>query len=332
MPSRCVGACPTTPSRACTTWTRRRWRGAARVRSSGSPTSWAPSAARTSARCCRRCSTRAHGAQRKARRGVRPLQSRTLRSCPRASPRPRRSREPEATRARVHERQPARGARCAASRCSRCSPRARAYAGRTAGRRPRRPAGGGACPISSSSASFVAAVIGGAAALVGSSEWGDDGGTNTLRGSGDGTRHFVPQLGGPLEAPFPSEPQSISCYSTALLTGPDDALQGARRDARGSARQANRVGLDAGCSEWCSAAATGSRCRLRSSTTASSPGCRPTGARLDCVRMVDPRGSLAADALRAPRREGRPQVPDRRRPAGQLRLRWAASPSPTSCA
>jgi hypothetical protein len=69
-------------------------------------------------------------------------------------------------------------------------------------------------------ASFVAAVFGGAAALIGSSEWGEDGGVDTLRGSGDGTRHFVPQLGGPLEAPFPSEPQSISCYSTALLTGP----------------------------------------------------------------------------------------------------------------
>jgi L,D-transpeptidase catalytic domain len=69
-------------------------------------------------------------------------------------------------------------------------------------------------------ASFVAALIGGAAALVGSSEWGDDGGAKTLRDSGDGTRHFVPQLGGPLEAPFPSEPQSISCYSTALLTEP----------------------------------------------------------------------------------------------------------------
>jgi hypothetical protein len=69
-------------------------------------------------------------------------------------------------------------------------------------------------------ASFVAAVVGGAAALIGSSEWGDDGGAKTLRGSGDGTRHFVPQLGGPLEAPFPSEPQSISCYSTATLTRP----------------------------------------------------------------------------------------------------------------
>jgi len=70
-------------------------------------------------------------------------------------------------------------------------------------------------------ASFAAAVIGGAAALIGSSEWGDDGGTAALRGANDdGTRHFVPQLGGPLEAPFPSEPQSISCYSTAQLNGP----------------------------------------------------------------------------------------------------------------
>jgi hypothetical protein len=68
--------------------------------------------------------------------------------------------------------------------------------------------------------SFVAAVIGGAAALVGASEWGDDGGTTTLPGPDDGTKHFVPQLGGPLEAPFPSEPQSISCYSTAFANGP----------------------------------------------------------------------------------------------------------------
>jgi hypothetical protein len=68
---------------------------------------------------------------------------------------------------------------------------------------------------------FAAAVIGGAAAFVGSSEWGDQGGTAALRSSGDdGTKHFVPELGGPLEAPFPSEPQSISCYSTAFVHGP----------------------------------------------------------------------------------------------------------------
>ena len=43
--------------------------------------------------------------------------------------------------------------------------------------------------------SLTLAGTAGAAALIGSSEWGDDGGTETLRGSGDGTRHFVPQLG-----------------------------------------------------------------------------------------------------------------------------------------
>jgi hypothetical protein len=68
-------------------------------------------------------------------------------------------------------------------------------------------------------ASFVAAIIGGAAALVGFSEWGDNGGSNGVSGPDQGTRHFVPQLGGPLEAPFPSEPQSISCYSTAFVNG-----------------------------------------------------------------------------------------------------------------
>ena len=67
--------------------------------------------------------------------------------------------------------------------------------------------------------SFVAAVIGGAATWVGSSKWGDQGGTASLRTTDDGTKHFVPQLGGPLEAPFPSEPQSISCYSTAFVSG-----------------------------------------------------------------------------------------------------------------
>ena len=68
-------------------------------------------------------------------------------------------------------------------------------------------------------ASFVAAVIGGAAAFVGFSEWDDSGGTDTAAAD-DGTRHFVPSLGGPLEAPFPSEPDPITCYSTARITRP----------------------------------------------------------------------------------------------------------------
>ena len=68
---------------------------------------------------------------------------------------------------------------------------------------------------------FAAAMIGGAAAFVGLSEWGDDGGTSRAAQPppGEGTKHFVPQLGGPFEAPFPSEPQPISCYSTAYVAG-----------------------------------------------------------------------------------------------------------------
>ena len=70
--------------------------------------------------------------------------------------------------------------------------------------------------------SFAAAMIGGAAAFVGLSEWGgsDDGGTSrAAEPPGEGTKHFVPQLGGPFEAPFPSEPQPITCYSTAFVSG-----------------------------------------------------------------------------------------------------------------
>ena len=68
---------------------------------------------------------------------------------------------------------------------------------------------------------LAAALIGGAAAFVGLSEWGDDGGASRAAEppGGEGTKHFVPQLGGPFEAPFPSEPQPISCYSTAYAAG-----------------------------------------------------------------------------------------------------------------
>ena len=66
---------------------------------------------------------------------------------------------------------------------------------------------------------FVAAVIGGAAAFVGLAEWDDDGNTGAAQPPGSGTRHFVPQLGGPFEAPFPAEPQPIACFSTAFASG-----------------------------------------------------------------------------------------------------------------
>jgi L,D-transpeptidase catalytic domain len=71
--------------------------------------------------------------------------------------------------------------------------------------------------------SFAAAVIGGAAAFVGLSEWGSDDNaaapSPTEPARGETTKHFVPQLGGPFEAPFPSEPQPIDCYSIASTTG-----------------------------------------------------------------------------------------------------------------
>ena len=71
-------------------------------------------------------------------------------------------------------------------------------------------------------ASFVAAVIGGAAAFVGLSQWDDSGGgggTSAAQPPSEGMKHFVPQLGGPFEAPFPSDPEPLSCFSVAYTTG-----------------------------------------------------------------------------------------------------------------
>jgi hypothetical protein len=71
-------------------------------------------------------------------------------------------------------------------------------------------------------ASFVAAVIGGAAAFVGLSQWDDSGpggGTAAAQPPNEGMKHFVPQLGGPFEAPFPSDPEPLSCSSVASTRG-----------------------------------------------------------------------------------------------------------------
>jgi hypothetical protein len=67
---------------------------------------------------------------------------------------------------------------------------------------------------------FAAAVIGGAAAFVGLSQWGDEGTDRAAaQPTDDGTKHFTPQLGGPLEAPFPSVPEPTTCFSTAAVRG-----------------------------------------------------------------------------------------------------------------
>ena len=64
----------------------------------------------------------------------------------------------------------------------------------------------------------IAAIVG-AAGVVGATQFGDSQGV-VARGSGgggDGTRHFVPEKGGPLAAPFPTEPGDADCYSTASI-------------------------------------------------------------------------------------------------------------------
>lgn len=63
----------------------------------------------------------------------------------------------------------------------------------------------------------VAALLA-ALTIAGVSALGDDGEASASRDAGDdGTRHFVPEESGPAAAPFPSEPQEFSCYTTAYV-------------------------------------------------------------------------------------------------------------------
>jgi hypothetical protein len=64
----------------------------------------------------------------------------------------------------------------------------------------------------------IAALVG-AAGVIGATQFGDSE-RMVPRGSdggGDGTRDFVPEKGGPLAAPFPTEPGETACYSTASI-------------------------------------------------------------------------------------------------------------------
>jgi L,D-transpeptidase catalytic domain len=68
----------------------------------------------------------------------------------------------------------------------------------------------------------IASLVG-AAGIVGATQFGKTERIITPRVGGDGgddTRHFLPAQGGPLAAPFPSEPRTISCYSTAYVPRP----------------------------------------------------------------------------------------------------------------
>lgn len=68
----------------------------------------------------------------------------------------------------------------------------------------------------------IASLVG-AAGIVGATKFGETDRVITARGGGDGgddTRHFLPAEGGPLATPFPTEPRTISCYSTAYVSRP----------------------------------------------------------------------------------------------------------------
>jgi hypothetical protein len=66
----------------------------------------------------------------------------------------------------------------------------------------------------------IAALVG-AAGVLGATQFGDKE-RMIPRGSdgGDGTRQFVPKESGPLAAPFPTDPDASSCYTTATINGP----------------------------------------------------------------------------------------------------------------
>jgi hypothetical protein len=64
----------------------------------------------------------------------------------------------------------------------------------------------------------IAALVG-AAGVLGATQFGDSERvvSRGADGGGEGTRHFVPEKGGPLAAPFPTEPGDTACYSTASI-------------------------------------------------------------------------------------------------------------------
>jgi len=58
-----------------------------------------------------------------------------------------------------------------------------------------------------------------AAGYVGATQFGESDSPSS-EGADSGTRHFLPANGGPIAAPFPSDPQTTSCYSIAYVRRP----------------------------------------------------------------------------------------------------------------
>jgi hypothetical protein len=67
----------------------------------------------------------------------------------------------------------------------------------------------------------IAALVG-AAGVIGATQFGETNRVIQPSGGdgGDDTRHFIPDRSGPLAAPFPTDPRTISCYSTAYVPRP----------------------------------------------------------------------------------------------------------------
>jgi hypothetical protein len=68
----------------------------------------------------------------------------------------------------------------------------------------------------------IASLVG-AAGIVGATQFGETERIIMPRSGGDDgddTRHFLPAEGGPLATPFPTDPRTISCYSTAYVPRP----------------------------------------------------------------------------------------------------------------
>jgi hypothetical protein len=59
-----------------------------------------------------------------------------------------------------------------------------------------------------------------AAGYVGATQFGDEESSTSAEGGDSGTRHFLPASGGPIAAPFPSDPRTTSCYSIAYVRRP----------------------------------------------------------------------------------------------------------------
>jgi len=149
----------------------------------------------------------------------------------------------------------------------------------------------------------LAALVG-AAGLVGATQFGDAAPIieSDPGDGGDATRHFIPEGGGPLAAPFPTDPRTASCYSTAYVArttvlyrepGGRKRLRITRRTEWGSPRVLGVIEQRGG---WLGVQAP----ELRNGETA---WIRRNRARLDCVRW-----SLHADLSKrtlSVRRDGR---------------------------